>query len=109
MCSGPEGRPGMPTAGAGVWQPFRGAYVSVLAAACGPLVQTCVTLFIISVQGEDLQPEEDEPARELQPEEVEPARELQPEDDDFLMGGNAEDRFEPLETGTFHEGNLISE
>ncbi|XP_070077601.1 aspartyl/asparaginyl beta-hydroxylase isoform X2 [Equus przewalskii] len=53
--------------------------------------------------GEDLQPEEDEPARELQPEEVEPARELQPEDDDFLMGGNAEDRFEPLETGTFHE------
>lgn len=38
MCSGPEGRPGMPTAGAGVWQPFRGAYVSVLAAACGPLV-----------------------------------------------------------------------
>ncbi|ELK02335.1 Aspartyl/asparaginyl beta-hydroxylase [Pteropus alecto] len=40
---------------------------------------------------EDLQQEEDGPAREQQPE------------DDFLVGSDAEDRFEPLETGTFQE------
>ncbi|XP_045644986.1 aspartyl/asparaginyl beta-hydroxylase isoform X3 [Ursus americanus] len=31
------------------------------------------------------------------------AREPQPEDDDFLVGSDADDRFEPLETRTFHE------
>ncbi|XP_039724794.1 aspartyl/asparaginyl beta-hydroxylase isoform X1 [Pteropus medius] len=40
---------------------------------------------------EDLQQEEDGPAREQQPE------------DDFLVGSDAEDRFEPLETGAFQE------
>nr|KAF6426064.1 aspartate beta-hydroxylase [Molossus molossus] len=41
--------------------------------------------------GEDLQPEEDGPA------------EQQPDEDDFLVGSDAEDRIEPLETGTFQE------
>ncbi|XP_058384746.1 aspartyl/asparaginyl beta-hydroxylase isoform X2 [Diceros bicornis minor] len=44
-----------------------------------------------------------EPGEDLQHEEGEPARELPPEDDDFLVGGNADDRFEALETGTVHE------
>ncbi|EFB21061.1 hypothetical protein PANDA_003770, partial [Ailuropoda melanoleuca] len=30
-------------------------------------------------------------------------REPQPEEDDFLVGSDADDRFEPLETRTFHE------
>lgn len=63
------------------------------AAAGGPLLWTRVTLFIVTVQGDDVPQEEDGQAREPQP-----------EDDDFLVGSDADDRFEPLETRTFHEG-----
>lgn len=47
---------------------------------------------VYTEHGEDLHPEEDGPAREQQP-----------EDDDFLVGGDTDDRFELLETGTFQE------
>uniref|UniRef100_A0A8C7EVT7 Aspartyl/asparaginyl beta-hydroxylase n=3 Tax=Neovison vison TaxID=452646 RepID=A0A8C7EVT7_NEOVI len=40
---------------------------------------------------------------DVQQEEAEQAREPQLEDDDFLVGSDADDRFEPLETRTFHE------
>ncbi|XP_064444354.1 aspartyl/asparaginyl beta-hydroxylase isoform X13 [Mirounga angustirostris] len=40
---------------------------------------------------------------EVQQEEDGQAREPQLEDDDFLVGGDADDRFESLETRTFHE------
>nr|KAF6426068.1 aspartate beta-hydroxylase [Molossus molossus] len=46
---------------------------------------------VYTEHGEDLQPEEDGPA------------EQQPDEDDFLVGSDAEDRIEPLETGTFQE------
>uniref|UniRef100_A0A8C0KPQ3 Aspartyl/asparaginyl beta-hydroxylase n=1 Tax=Canis lupus dingo TaxID=286419 RepID=A0A8C0KPQ3_CANLU len=42
--------------------------------------------------GDDVQQEEDGQVREPQPE------------DDFLVGSDTDDRYEPLETGTFHEG-----
>ena len=67
--------------------------MSVLAAACGPSLWICVTLFIVTVQGDDVQQEE-----------AGQAREPQLEDDDFLVGSDADDRFEPLETRRFHEG-----
>lgn len=74
----------------------------MLAAASGPLVWTRVTLFVVAIQGDD----------DVQQEEAEQAREPQLEDDDFLVGSDADDRFEPLETRTFHEGRkclLVSE
>ncbi|XP_059022345.1 aspartyl/asparaginyl beta-hydroxylase isoform X3 [Mustela lutreola] len=40
---------------------------------------------------------------DVQQEEAGQAREPQLEDDDFLVGSDADDRFEPLETRTFHE------
>lgn len=51
-----------------------------------------MTLFFMIVQGDDVQQEEDGQVREPQPE------------DDFLVGSDTDDRYEPLETGTFHEG-----
>lgn len=47
---------------------------------------------VYTEHGEDVQPEEDRPAREEQP-----------EDDDFLVGSEADDRLESLEIGTFQE------
>ncbi|XP_054446160.1 aspartyl/asparaginyl beta-hydroxylase isoform X17 [Pteronotus mesoamericanus] len=47
---------------------------------------------VYTEHGEDLQQEEDGPAREQQP-----------EDDNFLVGSNTDDRFESPETGTFQE------
>lgn len=60
------------------------------------LLYTCVPSLIVIFQGEDLQPEEDEPAREQQP-----------EDGDFLVGRDTDDRSELLETGTFQEGRTF--
>lgn len=65
----------------------------VSAAACGPSWRTRDTLFIIIVQGDDVQQEEEGPARK-------PPL----EDDDFLTGSDADDRCEPLDAGAFHEG-----
>ncbi|XP_072590763.1 aspartyl/asparaginyl beta-hydroxylase isoform X2 [Vulpes vulpes] len=47
---------------------------------------------VYTEHGDDVQQEEDGQAREPQP-----------EDDDFLVGSDTDDRYEPLETGTFHE------
>ncbi|XP_054446144.1 aspartyl/asparaginyl beta-hydroxylase isoform X2 [Pteronotus mesoamericanus] len=49
---------------------------------------------VYTEHGEDLQQEEDGPAREQQP-----------EDDNFLVGSNTDDRFESPETGTFQEAS----
>ena len=65
----------------------------VSAAARGPSWRTRDALFIIIVQGDDVQQEEEGPARK-------PPL----EDDDFLIGSDTDDRFEPLDTGAFHEG-----
>ncbi|XP_072660619.1 aspartyl/asparaginyl beta-hydroxylase isoform X12 [Canis lupus baileyi] len=46
---------------------------------------------VYTEHGDDVQQEEDGQAREPQPE------------DDFLVGSDTDDRYEPLETGTFHE------
>ncbi|MBZ3887192.1 Aspartyl/asparaginyl beta-hydroxylase [Sciurus carolinensis] len=55
-------------------------------------VYTCIILFIILVEGEDLQQDQDEPAGELQL-----------EDENFLTAPDADDRFETLEPETLHE------
>ncbi|XP_040343657.1 aspartyl/asparaginyl beta-hydroxylase isoform X5 [Herpailurus yagouaroundi] len=41
---------------------------------------------------------------DVQQEEEGPARKPPLEDDDFLIGSDADDRFEPLDAGAFHEG-----
>lgn len=46
---------------------------------------------VYTEHGDDVQQEEDGQVREPQPE------------DDFLVGSDTDDRYEPLETGTFHE------
>ncbi|KAL0599347.1 Aspartyl/asparaginyl beta-hydroxylase, partial [Plecturocebus cupreus] len=56
------------------------------------LIFTSGTLFIVIVEGEDLQQEEDGPAGEPQP-----------EDEDFLTASDVDDRFETLEPEVFHE------
>ncbi|XP_048959900.1 aspartyl/asparaginyl beta-hydroxylase isoform X12 [Canis lupus dingo] len=48
---------------------------------------------VYTEHGDDVQQEEDGQVREPQPE------------DDFLVGSDTDDRYEPLETGTFHEAS----
>lgn len=92
VCNGPEEERECPAAGPVCGSPCEGAYVS--ACCCEPLLYTCITLFIVIFQ-EDFQQEEDGPAGEQQPE------------DDFLVGNDADDRFEPLEAGTLQEGRTF--
>ncbi|EPY80302.1 hypothetical protein CB1_000844035 [Camelus ferus] len=70
-------------------EPFRWGVHVCVGCRLGSLLSTRVTLFIIIVQGEDLQQEQDGPAAELQPE------------DGVFVGSDADDGFEP--TGALHE------
>lgn len=61
----------------------------------GAWLQICVTLFILTVQGEDLQQEQDAPAGELQLE------------DALLTGRDEDERIESMGTEAIHEGRTL--
>lgn len=91
----PRGWAGVPHSGGQCVAPFRRGLRAWVTRCRELLPYTRVTLFGVIFQAEDLQQEEDGPAREQQPE------------GDFLVESDADDRFEPLETETFQEGSAF--